>query len=452
LQNRPRLSTINSNMNRKFELKKIEADKIVLLGLFALSLLIAHIIVSVKTALIFSEPIELIHTGLVISIPEGNGWKTEKKWEYQANSFILNSNFTANSDRPTASAYCQYIINAETASPQVWFEQKSDEVNGSIINTGQIQADSLTVDWAHIEKPELLLNSFFCTIELPYNRRLNIEVHEITSEVELAEQVFKKILSSLNFEENKLFDDGSEIIKSIKNKGLDSFIGDQNLQTCFLIKDSSRQTIGFMIDVIRNTGSDAWLNIQAAGHFYGRGLREQAARFRCGNNLNEFIWESGSNSAAGRNNIEIILDESGIMTVKDSKTQIGLKYRLSPVAIPDIFIETLLNQMIENNTKQIIVDMIDADGKITPTLISIIEENIASSQNIPYVIKMEFLDGQGFSELIHLNDEQQFTRVIVQLNERYILETTTWEDIVKEFPERADFLTQKSNIFKNNVF
>jgi hypothetical protein len=452
LQNTPRLGTINSNMNRKFELKKIEADKIVLLGLFAVSLLIAHIITSVKSVLILSEPIELTNTGLSVSIPLGNGWESKKEWEYQANSFILSSSFTENTDRPTAWAYCQYIINAETVPPKLWFEQKSAEVDGPIIDSGQTQADLLTVEWAHIEKPKLFFSLFLGTIELPYNRRLNIEVHEITGEVELAEQVFKQILKSITFEENKLFENSSEIVKEIKNKGLDSFIGNQNKQVCFLINDSSGQTIGFMIDAVRNSNSEAKFNIHAAGHFYGRGLREQASRFRCGNNLNEFIWESESTSMAGRINTEIILDESGIMTVRDTKTQLSLKHRLSPVAIPDIFIETLLNQIIDSNRKQIIVDMIDADGKITPTLISIVENKIASNENTAHVIKMEFLDGQGFFELIYLNDQRQFTKVVVQLNERYILKTTILADIVKEFPERADFLSQRSNMFKDNFF
>ena len=438
-------------MKINFELKKFEADKIALLGLFALSLLIAHIVVSVKTALIFSEPIELSHTGLAISMPVGNGWKIDKEWEYQANTFTLNSNFTANTDRPTASAYCQYILNAETPPSQIWFEQKAAEFNGSILETGRDQIAALTVDWAHIEEPELLLNSFLGIIELPYNRRLNIEVCQITSEAGLAEKVFKRILSNLNFEENQLFKTGSDIIKTIKNKGINSFIDNQNQQTYFLIKDSGMQTIGFMIDVFLNSEPDAKFNIHAASHFYVRSLQEQAVRFQCENDLDEFIWESETNSPAGRKQTEMILDESGVMTVRDFRTQIELKHRLSPVAIPDIFIEALLSRIIESNTKQIIVDIIDADGKITPTLASVIEEN-TDDEGTPYVIKLELLDGQGFSQLIYLNSHRQIARVIVQQNKRYILEAATRADIVREFPERADFLTQKSDIFQDNAF
>ena len=452
MQNTRHFSTITCYMNRNFGLKKFEADKVALLGLFMLSLLIAHMIVSVKSAIVFSEPIELIHTGLSISIPVGNGWKSKKKWEYQANTFTLSSNFTLNTNGPTASAYCQYLIDTETIPHKLWFEQKAAEINGTIVETGQDQADTLTIDWAHIEGPELLLNSFLGAIELPYNRRLNIEVHQITSEVDMAEKVFKQILSSLNFEENQLFKTGSEIIETIKNKGLDSFIDNQYQQSYFLIKDSRSLTIGFMIDVLTDSDLDDEFNILAAGHFYGRGLREQAIRFRCGNNLNEFVWESETNSMAGRNHTEIILDEAGIMTVRESKAQTELKYRLSPAAIPDIFLEMLLNQMIESNTKQIIIDIVDAGGKITPTLACVIEENISAEEDAAYVIKLEFLDGQGFSELIYLNNQRKIDRAIVQQNKRYILETTTREDIVREFPERSDFLSQKNNILGENAF
>jgi hypothetical protein len=118
------------------------------------------------------------------------------------------------------------------------------------------------------------------------------------------------------------------------------------------------------------------------------------------------------------------------------------------VAIPYILIEAILSRMIESNTKQIIVDIIDADGKIVPTVVSIIEEN-TDDEDTPYVIKLELLDRQGFYKLVYLNDHMQIARVI---HKRYILETVTRADIVREFPERADFLTQKSNILEDDEF
>lgn len=439
-------------MNRKFELKNLEADKIALLGMFVLALLIAHIIVSVKSTLVFSEPIELDHAGLSVSMPIGNGWQSEKQWRYQKNTYMLSSNFAVSSDKPTALAYCQYLLAPEATSAQVWFEQKAAGVNGTITEINQEQTNVLTIDWAHIEKPEKLISIFLGTTELPHNRRLNIEVHQFTSDIDSAEEVFKHIVSSLNFKDNLLFKAGSEIVERIKGKGIDSFLDNQYQQTYFLIKDSRRQTVGFMIEVLIDSDQDAPFNIQAAGHLYGRGLREQATRFRSRNNLDEFVWQSETNSTTGVNRSEVILDETGIMAIIESKTQPEFRYRLSSGAIPDIFLEQLLRQMLESNTKKIIVDIIDADGKITPTLAFLTEENITAGEDAAYVIKLEFLDGQGFSELIYLNDKRQIARVTIQQNKRYIIEKTSREDIVREFPERSDFLSQKNNILGENAF
>lgn len=438
-------------MDRKFNLRNLEADKIVLLGLFVLSLLIAHLIVSVKTAIVLSEPIELAHTGLSVSIPVGKGWRSEKLWQYHQNVYTLSSNFIIGGDRPTALGYCLYTLTAETAAPQKWFEQKAAEIDGKIIETNQERINALTIDWAHIEKPELLRDTFLGMIELPNNRRLSIEVtHQITSEFDLAEKIFRQIISSINFEDNQLLKAGIELVSEIKGKGIDSFLDYQSRQANFFIKEPGQQTIGFMIDILIDSDQDAPFNIRAAGHIYGENLREQATLFRCKNNFAEFVWQSETNSITGRNDTEITLDEAGILTILDSEAQTISRYHLSPAAIPDVFAEQLFRQMIESNVKKSIVEIIDADGKITPTLASVIEdeENVTASEDAAYVIKLEFLDGQGFYQIVYLNDKRQITKVIIQQNKRYILESTSIEDIAREFPDRADFISQRNGIFR----
>jgi len=429
-------------MSGNFGLKKFETDKIALLGLFVLALLAAYILVSVKSALIFSEPIELTHMGLSVSVPVGNGWYSEKQWRYHKNTYTLSSNFAVSSDKPVAVAYCQYLLAPETIPPKIWYEQKAVEVDGEIIEMNQEQINGLTVDWAHIERPELLLSIFLGTTELPNDRRLNIEVHQFTNDIDFAEDVFKQIIKSLSFEDNQRIENGIEVVKAVKDKGLNSFLDNQNRQGYFLIKNSEEQTIGFMIDVITDSDSDALFNIQAAGHLYGRGIREQAVLFRGTNNLGEFIWQSETSGTVGISHLEIILDEDGIMTVGEVRARSKTRYRLSSAAIPDIFIEQLLNQIIESRMKQIIIDVIDADGKITPTIVSVIEdeENNSVDEDTAYAMKLEFLDGQGFSELIFLNDRKHITKVKVQQNKRFTIEKTGREVLLQEFPERADFI------------
>jgi hypothetical protein len=189
-------------MGKTYDIKKIGADKIALLGLFVFSLLIARLIVASKSALILSEPIKLTQAGLSVSMPSGNGWKNEKQWNYHENasSFSLSSNFTPGSGKPTAWAYCRYLLAAETTTPQMRFEQRASEVDGVIIKTDWMQIDTLTIDWVHIQKPQTSLSFLLGTAKLSNNRQLDIEVHQIMGNAEMAELTFKRIVKSLNFE------------------------------------------------------------------------------------------------------------------------------------------------------------------------------------------------------------------------------------------------------------
>ncbi|MBN2181369.1 MAG: hypothetical protein JW715_05610 [Sedimentisphaerales bacterium] len=440
-------------MKKSLDLKKFEADKIVLLGLFALALLTAYIIVLVKNALVFTEPIELAHTGLSIPVPHGNGWRSGQKWEFGRNTFTLSSDFTLDSDRPTARVYCLYMLNAEDLGSEIYFEQKAAEINGIILQTGQKQIKELSIEWAQIEQPEFGLKFFIATAELPYNRRLNIEVRQIADTVDTAQEVFNRIIDSIDFEDNRLFEAGSETVETMKNKGLQNLINEGDRQAYYLIKDSKNQNIGFLIDVLIDSRQNTEFNIKAASYFYRKGLREQAMLFQCANNLGKFFWESETNNSSGINKTTVVLEENDILTVRQTLTQTESKHRLSPMAIPDIFLEQLFNQIIESNTKQIIVDLIDADAKITPTIVSVVEQSddAAAGSGAAYTIKLEFLDGQDFSELIYLDNNRQIEKVILHQNNTYTLETSTRSQIIQEFPERADFISQRSNMLEGNI-
>ena len=220
---RPAIS-ITAYMDKSYNISKIGGDKIALLGLFVVALLIARIIVFSRSAILLSEPIKLTRNGLSISMPDGNGWKSEKQWRYYENVYSLRSSFTLGTRNPTAEARCRYVLATETTDLQSLFEQKASDVEGEIVKVDQIQKNTLTFDWALIENPKISLIFIFGTAKLPHNRRLDIEVQQIMSDPEMAERVFKQIVKNLNFEENRLIATGSQIIAQVKSKGIDGFL------------------------------------------------------------------------------------------------------------------------------------------------------------------------------------------------------------------------------------
>ena len=194
--------TITAYMNKTYDIREIGGDKIALLGLFIIALLIARIIVASRSALILSEPIKLTYTGLSVSMPEGNGWKSEKQWRYHESAFSLTSNFALGSDSPLAWAHCRYLLAAEVTAPQMRFEQRAFEVESRIVKTDQTKTDTLTFDWALIEKPQTPFSFIFGTAKLQNNHQLDIEVHQIMGDDEMAERTFKSIVKTLSFKDN----------------------------------------------------------------------------------------------------------------------------------------------------------------------------------------------------------------------------------------------------------
>jgi hypothetical protein len=419
------------------DIQKQGGDKIGLLGLFVLAVIAAYFTVALKSAVKLSEPIPLPHTGLSMSIPVGNGWHSEQRWMYHESTFILSSIFALQPEKATGWAHCQYKWAAKRAAPEDRFAWKASDVDGEIVETGRTQADGLTVDWVCIERADLLLTTFWGTAELPNGRQLDIEVHQIFSDPELAKRIFNQILENLSFKINPLIEAGSQVVTAVKSKGLDRHMNDRDQRTLYLIKDPTGQPIGFTVDFLMNDGKEAPLNVKGAGFLYIDGQKggEQEMSFECSNNLSEFKYRSRIESAEEGYVTQVVLDKSGTLTVRKRGSQTETKtYYPGPAALPDVFFDHIFGWMLDHNQREIVVDLIEAGGKIVPTYIS---RNETGNWETAYVFDLEFHDDQGLSQRVFLDEQKQIYKSLIQREIVYVFERTTAEEIVKEFPERA---------------
>lgn len=462
---------------------KYGAD-LALLGLFIFAVLFARLITASKSAVKLTGPISLTPAGLSVSMPTGNGWQSGKQWKYYENSFVLEGLFAPDAENVTTRAQCRYLLAAPPAAPDVRLKQKAADLGGEIVTSDQTRTDSLTIDWAHIKIPQTPLEIFFGTAQLPNNRQLDIEVRQNTADAQLAEIVFKRIAGSLKFKDNPLLSSGAEIVTNIKSAGLGRLLYNRNQQAFFLIKDAAKRVIGFTMDVLVDSASDAQLNIQAASFFYVRGWfdKEEAILFQSDNSFNQFEWNSETSDITGRVGTRMALGTDGLMTVKKSNRGGPEKIcRLGPAAIPELLLEFLFSQMLDSGQEKIMVDIIEADGIITPAIISIMTQSNKPSAATPdlsgtdaepaahdeeqaeYVFKLVLLDDSGFSEQIYLDRNRHvFKRLLARpvakkgiwetLHQKdiYILERTSLDNILKQFPQRASRIMQNSKIFEPN--
>lgn len=424
-------------MNVFRDIKKQGGDKIGLLGLFVLAVLAAYVTVALKSAVKLSKPIPLPHTGLSISMPVGNGWHSEQRWMYRESAFILTSVFALQPEKATGWAHCQYRWAAKKAASEDRFAWKASEVDGEIVESGQTQVKALTIDWVRIERPDFFLTTFWGTAGLPNGRQLDIEVHQIMSDPELSKRIFYRILKNVRFTDDPLLRAGAEIITAAKSKGLGVDLDIQDQQTLYLIKDSADQPIGFTMETLVDSGSDTRLNVQGEGFLYigGQNGGEQEISFRCSNNLDEFAYDSRIESIEKSSSTEVVLDGTGTLTVRKHGPQSETKkYYPGSAALPDIFFVQIFRWMLDSDRPEIVLDLIEAGGKIIPTYISKIE---TENPEAAYVFDLEFLDDQGFSQRVFLDEQKQIYRSLVQREIKYVFEKAGTEEIIREFPEQA---------------
>lgn len=323
---------------------------------------------------------------------------------------------------------------------------KASEVDGEIAETARTQVGGLTVDWVRIERPDFLLTTFWGTAELPNGRQLDIEVHQIMSDPELSKRIFNRILTNLKFTDNPLLEAGAEVVTTMKNKGLVSYLNDQNQRMLYLIKDSAERPVGFTIEFLVDSGKEYPLNVKGASFLYigGQNTLEQETSFQCSNNLNAFTYLNRIDSREGRSGTQTALDESGTLSVK--------KFGLSPdkgqyypgaVALPDVFFGHIFQQMLDSDKREIVVDLIDADGRIIPTYITGIE---SENPQAAYVFDLDILDGRGFSQRVFLDKQRHLYKSLIQQKNLYIIERASAEEIINEFPERASSILQNSRM------
>lgn len=431
--------------------KKLGADKIVLLSLFALSLLIARVIVATKTSIVLSKPVELRHSGLSIRLPDKNGWQCAKDWEYKRNAFVLSSFFNPGGAQVSANVRCTYLLAADRSSPRDWLEEEILRFEVENTQTGASQTEGLTFDWAYLAEKDSLANMLIATARLPEGRWLDIEIVETVGESELISQVFEKIIANLRFEQNELLQTGGRVIEQIKDKGLTEIIPNQGVQLFFVVKDAAEKNIGFAMDHVDRTLTYGADNIEGTGFLYTRTprAREEASMFQCDDKLSQLSWQSQTRIGNMRSSRELNISSTGLLTVMGQSRGGERQYLLNPAAVPYAVIEAVFNQMIIDNLQEIMVDIIYHDGQVKPVVISFAElepSSPDSSSDAAYIVKLQHLNEDQIGEEFHLDNQMNAVKRIIRQNGIYILQGSTLEDVIRMFPERADDVLQRSRM------
>ena len=186
-------------MGAKLDIKSYSAAELALLGIFALGLLLASVVVSYRNKIRLSGPIELKRSGLSASLPVGGGWQASQSWivDQQREMSTLTGQLLVGT---SMGAIVQWRFMG--ASGRLMPEDRlsirvgTDEVE--IVDAGQIQTDDAVMDWVQGRLQGRLEDIFLGVARLGQGWIVELEV-VTAGDAELAGRIFHAVAASLRF-------------------------------------------------------------------------------------------------------------------------------------------------------------------------------------------------------------------------------------------------------------
>ena len=420
------------------------AEKIALAVILVISLLVARLVVELRSVIRLTSPIELSRSGLSVSMPSGNGWRCDGKWAYSDDGFTINSIFAVRAGSIRSYARCHYILASQRLTVQERFNEDAAAMGGEVVETGRLDlgqagAQQLVVDWARIRgENELEMISGVCG--LAGGRQLEIDVLQTEDGRGLAQSIFERIVKGIQFNDNGLLQAGIQLVNGVRDTGLSPGApGDDNQTVFFILSDSKERAIGFTMDTME-VQTDEELAVKAASYFYRRGLaaNEEAGLFRGDVAFSRFDWRVVENSPrTGRKGIEMSADSRVLTLRRLGAGNREKEYVLGEAAVPDIVLEPVLQKMLDSSPREIVIDVIRSDGTIVPVYFEKMNQMDGNS------IKLEVLDGRGYRQQIYYDDAKKPVKIVLEQEGTYTLNRATAEQIAKSFPERAELVLKQ---------
>lgn len=390
-------------------IKRYSLREVALLGVFALGLLIAWLIVAGRSRIAMSDAIALRHSGLSVSIPVGRGWESRGGWIYNPdNKFSLSAQLMVGLDM-AASVQYRYLIAPEKSDVRELME-KDIAAAGMVIGlSGQISND-IVIDWAELCQADQIGHIYLGIGRLDSNRILVINVNA-PGDSRYAGKLFRSVIKSIQFESDALSSRGSVFAGKFKDDGLNGLAhkhGDFDRERAWLIEDKFGEAKGFQIESFEeySDGLD-WAKVKAQRVHYLMGAKGDFTKstFDCSENLDRFIWRTGQRSmrASGTGAFEVELGVEGSMRVSGITSD--LTYWPSEGAVAEILLDTITRVFLSSYSQDVLIDFIFPNGMIVPTLISSVDvsQDANNSWGASYGVQVDFFHSRKNTLLLYFD-------------------------------------------------
>ncbi len=194
-------------MGAKLDIKSYSAAELALLGIFALGLLLASVVVSYRNKIKLSGPIELKRSGLSVSLPAGGGWQGSQEWveDQRRGMFTLTSRLVVSTEMG-AIVQWRFMGASGGLMPEDRLSIRAGTDEVEIVDAGTIQTDGAAMDWVQGRLIGGLEDIFLGVARLGQGWIVELEV-VTPGDAELAERIFRVVAASLAYGGDSLSDE-----------------------------------------------------------------------------------------------------------------------------------------------------------------------------------------------------------------------------------------------------
>ena len=417
-------------------------DKVAFLLSFALCLLAAKLLIIERSRLDFGKLYSLTGTELEVSLPVSGNWEGIGSWKYNGRDYILyGAKKDINGNLLGLFAYVYHLNMAETNIEKMLDMQLASD---DLIDGGVTPAERTTIYWRLVKiSEESVVGTqtgggnyrLLAGADLGAGRLLRMEIESVEG-ADVVMKIFNGAVKHLRFSDNKLLAAGAEMVNGLKTEGVDIDVVRPKQNSIYKISDGFGRIIGFKSEVL---GTDYFEDGQAGKKISSFDFMKSGnAEFT---KKEDIVFDSGlerffikckrANNLNERYKLYEIRLENEQIEIVDLDSTLKIKYRPGPAAISEQFYLEIANAFVRGEYEKVLVDMINSQGNIVPTILSR-HKNGLESVGV-HAIKFQNLDENKDVEIVYVGDMGELIKVE---NKRsgFFIEPGKRDELAEAFP------------------
>ncbi len=410
--------------------KKYSLCELALLGILALGLAMAGLVVKNRSLIRLGDPIDLPASGLTVCLPTGSAWQSLAGWQYeQDNSFVLPAKLLYKTI-PVVQIQWKYALAEEPIEPQRYLEKAAGQLKGIVLETAILDGTP-KINYIHVIDEQGGSEMMLGVAVLDYQRILTLHV-KTAQNAASCQSIFRSLAASMRYEKPAELTEGIRLLNAFGENAKNQF---DNTVACHLIKNGQGSVQAGSIQRQKKL-PDAmvvdWTLFEKRS-----AVPQKEYHFKSPLSLSSFTLEYTLVMQNGRAAVQMELNSNRHLQIRQGPKQ-TVVYP-GPAAVSDMLLALLIDFYRQQPPQKICLDIIASDGSIRPAIISSlpVEQASAKAQEMASAIRVQSVGG-AFEEYYYDRDQKPIGRLTLSTRQQPLIwEPASETDVKKHFKTAA---------------